>query len=233
MNHYDKTNPSSIRALFNGIAPRYDFGNAVLSGNLHRLWNRRLVARVLAANPVHVLDLCSGTGEITKRMISKMPTSLYSLVDFSETMLEVAKKRLTSPNVSFCQADAEALPLADSSFDAGVCAYGIRNIQNRNNAFAEVYRVLRPGATFAIAELTRPSGSILKSLHSIYLHTMVPLIGRAITSNEQAYKYLCNSIEAFVPAEQIVKELTASGFGMIEAKPQTFGIATLFFAKKA
>lgn len=232
MSQYDKTNPLTIRALFNGIAPRYDFGNAVLSGNLHRLWNARLVAHVLATNPEQILDLCSGTGEITKGMICKKPDSSYTLVDFSEEMLEVAKKRLKAPSIHFCQADAEALPIADNSFDAATCAYGIRNIQNRDKAFAELYRVLRPGACVAIAELTRPRGSMLNTLHRLYLRTMVPLIGRAITSNEQAYKYLCSSIEAFVPPEQIVDELKMAGFCAVEAKPQTFGIATLFFAKK-
>lgn len=232
MSQYDKTNPLSIRALFNGIAPRYDFGNAVLSGNLHRLWNRRLVSHVVATNPEHILDLCSGTGEITRRMICQKPNSSYTLVDFSEEMLGVAKKRLKSSSVTFCQADAEALPLGDNSFDAATCAYGIRNIQNRENAFAELYRVLKPGACVAIAELTRPSGQILRTLHKMYLRTMVPLIGRAITSNEQAYTYLCNSIETFVPTEQIIDELKAAGFSNIKAKPQTFGIATLFFADK-
>jgi demethylmenaquinone methyltransferase/2-methoxy-6-polyprenyl-1,4-benzoquinol methylase len=215
---YDKTNPLSIRALFDSIAPRYDFGNAVLSGNLHRLWNRRLVAQVLAASPHNVLDLCCGTGEIAKRMMSKRPDCSYTLVDFSEEMLELAKKRLSSG--VFVQADAEVLPLADSSFDAATCAYGIRNIQNINRALV------------GIVELTRPTGPVLGALHTMYLHTMVPLVGRAITSNEAAYKYLCKSIEAFVPPEQIVQELESAGFCQVEQKPQTFGIATLFFGKK-
>lgn len=232
MTQYEKANPLSIRALFNSIAPRYDFGNAVLSGNLHRLWNSRLVALVAKDAPTAAVDLCCGTGEIARRMMHKLPDSHYTLVDFSEEMLNLAKQRLASSNTTFCQADAECLPLPDASFDAATCAYGIRNIQNRANSFAEVYRVLKPGSKFGIVELTRPTGRLMKGLHSMYLHTMVPLVGRAITSNEAAYKYLCKSIEAFVPSEQIVRELQAAGFSDIEVVPQTFGIATIFFAKK-
>jgi demethylmenaquinone methyltransferase / 2-methoxy-6-polyprenyl-1,4-benzoquinol methylase len=232
MNPYEKANPLSIRALFNSIAPKYDFGNAVLSGNLHRLWNRRLVAHVACSKPTDVVDLCCGTGEIARRMMQKMPNSNYTLVDFSEEMLDLAKNRIKEGHCTFCQADAESLPLPDASFDSATCAYGIRNILNRANAFTEVYRVLKPGAIFGIVELTRPSGRFLGALHRFYLRTMVPLVGRAITSNEAAYKYLCKSIEAFVPSEQIVRELEDAGFVAIEVVPQTFGIATLFFAKK-
>ncbi len=237
MTHYTKSNPTSIRALFNSIAPRYDLGNAVLSGNLHRLWNRRLATSLLKKCPTTILDLCCGTGEIAKRMIctNKMSTNqkaTYHLVDFSEEMLAIAKQRLTKADVMFYHADAEELPLADSTFDAAACAYGIRNIQNRTKSFLEVSRVLKPGATFGIVELTRPSKPVFSFLHKLYLRTMVPLVGRAITSNENAYKYLRQSIELFVPPGQIVKELSDAGFTNIQTLPQTFGIATIFLAEK-
>ncbi len=232
MTKYDKSNPSTIQSLFDSIAPRYDLGNAVLSGNLHRLWNRALVTQALQNNPKTILDLCCGTGEIAKRMMQKNKAAEYYLVDFSEEMLQIAKKRLACGNVNFLQANAEALAFENSSFDAATCAYGIRNIQNRAAAFSELYRVLKNNATLAIVELTRPQGRTFNMLHRMYLRTMVPLVGRFITSNEDAYKYLCASIETFVAPEQIVKELENAGFCQITVVPQTFGIATLFYAKK-
>ena len=232
MTTYNKSNPSSIRELFNSIAPRYDLGNAVLSGNLHRLWNRRLVAEVLKNAPHDILDICCGTGEITKRMGKKRPEANYTLLDFSEEMLAIAQKRLSLAHCSYFAANAEVLPFKDASFDAVTCAYGIRNIQNREACFKEVFRVLRKGAIIGIVELTRPNSSFLRTLHAVYLQTMVPLVGRALTSNQDAYTYLCNSIKGFVPAEQIVNELRDAGFSDVQIKPQTFGIATLFLAKK-
>lgn len=232
MTLYDKNNPSTIRALFDSIAPRYDLGNAVLSGNLHRLWNRRLANRVLSHNPHDILDLCCGTGDITKRMMRYKADCSYHLVDFSQQMLDIAKKTVTGTNVQFYQADAEELPFKDSMFDAVSVAYGIRNIQNRAKCFSELYRVLKPGGRMCIAELTRPKGAFLNTLHRFYLRTMVPLVGRVITSNEEAYTYLCNSIESFISPEQLIQEQLEAGFSSIEVKPQTFGIATLFFSQK-
>ncbi|MCE5295037.1 MAG: bifunctional demethylmenaquinone methyltransferase/2-methoxy-6-polyprenyl-1,4-benzoquinol methylase UbiE [Chlamydiales bacterium] len=232
MTEYTKSNPTSIRALFDSIAGRYDLGNAVMSGNLHRLWNRRLVSGVLKNTPQDILDICCGTGEITKRMGVRLPQASYSLLDFSEEMLAIAQKRLTLANCSFYAANAEILPFSDSSFDAVTCAYGIRNIQNREDCFKEVYRVLRSGASVGIVELTRPNSVFLNILHRIYLQTIVPLVGRALTSNQDAYTYLCESIKGFVPVEQIVAELEKAGFTDVQIKPQTFGIATLFFARK-
>ncbi len=232
MIEYDKNNPITIRALFNSIAPRYDFGNAILSGYLHHLWNRRLVALALANSPKVILDLCAGTGEITKRMLKKATNARYHLVDFSEEMLAIAKETISYTQASFYQADAQELPLEDASIDAVTIAYGIRNVQDRSRCFKELYRVLKPGGRVCIAELTRPEPPLLKALHSFYLKTMVPLIGRAITANEQAYKYLCTSIESFIVPDELVKEQMIAGFSRCRVYPQTGGIATLFTAEK-
>lgn len=232
MKSYDKTEPSTIRALFDSIAPRYDLGNALLSGMLHKLWNRRLITHALRDSPTNVLDLCAGTGEIARAMHKRHSQAAYHLIDFSEEMLNLAKARLTDSKFSFCAADAESLPLEDACFDAATCAYGIRNIRNREKALQELFRVLKPQATVSIVELTRPKGKFFGSMHKVYLQNMVPLIGRLLTSNEGAYKYLCESIHTFIAPELLMSELQQAGFQHVEAFPQTFGIATIFTAKK-
>lgn len=232
MTFYDKNNPASLRALFNSIAPRYDLGNAVMSCYLHNLWNRRLVALALKSSPQVVLDLCAGTGEITKRMLKMAGRRTYHLLDFSEEMLDIAKKTIPHTSASFYQADAKAIPLGDNSIDVVTIAYGIRNVDDRLTCFKELYRVLKPGAVVCIAELTRPENPFFGALHKCYLKTMVPLIGRALTSNEEAYKYLQKSVEAFIKPEQLVQELEEAGFTNCTFSPQTCGIATLFTADK-
>lgn len=233
MPSYEKQNPESISALFDDIAPRYDAGNALLSCNLHRLWNQRLVDGVQArANPKRLLDLCCGTGEIAGRF-QKMDAGIECyLVDFSSEMLDLAKKRLNGAQFHFIQADATALPLDLPLFDAVTVAYGIRNIEKMSLCFDEIFRAMKSGATLGIAELTRPSNSFLASLHRLYLRCMVPLLGKIATNNKDAYTYLCKSIENFIPAQEIASALKKAGFTSVEIRPQTFGIATLVFAKK-
>jgi len=229
---YTKQDPSSIRSLFDNIAPRYDLGNALLSFQLHRLWNRRLANTLSENRPQACLDLCCGTGEIAARLIAKHPNSHFCLVDFSEQMLLHAKQRIRHTHTRFIQADAQALPLDSGAFDVVSIAYGIRNVQMRDICFSEVYRVLKRGGWIGIVELTRPTSFLMNLLHKLYLKTMVPLMGKAITSNKEAYSYLCKSIETFVSPQELALELKSAGFRNIRIEPQNFGIATLLFAQK-
>ncbi len=231
MNEYSKDDPQTIEKLFDSIASRYDLGNSLNSFCLHKLWNRRLIKTALKNDPKTLLDLCAGTGEIAKGCLQCSQDLHIVLVDFSGEMLAVAKKRIKN-RADFLQANAEHLPLQNESFDAATCAYGIRNIQNRKAAFSELYRVLKPNGTLAICELTRPDNSLLKGLHNAYLATMVPLIGRLLTKNHNAYTYLSKSINSFISKETVAKELQDAGFCNVQIAPQSFGIATLFFANK-
>jgi demethylmenaquinone methyltransferase/2-methoxy-6-polyprenyl-1,4-benzoquinol methylase len=200
---------------------------------LHRLWNRRLAETLLKrSSPNVLLDLCAGTGEIAGRMLRKRKEATCYLVDFSQEMLACAKKRFPWPNVHCIQADAQALPFEANLFDSVSVAYGIRNVENMSLCFQEIYRTLKPGGWLGIAELTRPNAPLLSFFHRVYLRTMVPLIGKMVTQNQEAYSYLCRSIEVFLPPKLLLQALKNSGFINIEAKAQTLGIATLFFAQK-
>lgn len=230
---YKKEDPASIQHLFNTIAKQYEQGNAILSFNTHRLWNRALIAATLH-DPTRYLDLCAGTGQIAFSYLKKRSSPLPTyLLDFSSGMLAVAKEKAPSHHpIEYLQADAEAIPLLPSTVDAVTCAYGIRNIQNPSKAFSEVYRVLTPGGTFGILELTRPHNPLLRSLHSLYLRYLVPLLGKWITSDKKAYEYLCNTIHHFVSPENIKADLLKIGFCSVTLRPLFGGIATLLIAKK-
>jgi demethylmenaquinone methyltransferase/2-methoxy-6-polyprenyl-1,4-benzoquinol methylase len=235
---YTKDDPKSIQEMFNSIAKRYDKGNAVLSLQMHRLWNRKLRQTVLApGGPLTILDLCCGTGDIALGFLrdkSPLQHAVYML-DFSAEMLACARQKaihmgLEKHNITYLEADAQAIPLPDQSIDRVTVAYGIRNVRDRARCFAEIARVMRPGGIFGILELTRPKNSILRFGHSLYLKTMLPLLGRAITANEEAYKYLCNSIASFVTPETIADQLQAAGFAKTTITPLSGGVATLITA---
>ncbi len=240
---YDTSFPQTIRSLFNDIAPRYDIGNSLMSFHLHALWNRKLVSLLLEKRgSFQFLDLCSGTGEISFRGLhllkkKKSPLPQFTLVDFSEKMLEIAKSRIENFGkekelFTLVEADATALPLEKNHYDTACIAYGIRNIQKMEKCFLEVHRVLKEGALLGIIELTRPKQALLKTLHQAYLRTYVPFVGKYLISNKEAYKYLCKSIEHFSTPETILALLKESGFSSTQTLPLAGGIATIFLAKK-
>lgn len=236
---YNKQDPETIQALFNDIAKNYDVGNAVLSFQMHRLWNRKLIREAVAKNPPAVyLDLCCGTGEIGLSYLKNYqdhPSKLIFL-DFSQEMLECAKEKAkkvqTKTQIDFLQADAMQIPLSDQSVNCATVAYGIRNVKDPAKCIQEVYRVLQHDGIFAILELTRPANSFLRFGHKLYLKSVLPTIGRLLTSNKNAYQYLCDSIHSFIPPEILEQFLIECKFREIQRISLAGGIATLLIAKK-
>lgn len=238
MSTYQKDQPATIQALFDSIAADYDRTNAIMSFQLHKRWNRELVRQVAKGDPSRILDLCCGTGDIAFEFLLKAQRGKEAvLVDFSQKMLECAKAKasrlpLQSHSLHYLQADVQDIPLPDQYTPCAVIAYGIRNVKDPSKCFREVYRVLQPGGAFGILELTRPSNFFLRIGHRLYLKTLLPLIGKWATRNQEAYQYLPSSINTFIPPQTLANQLEAAGFEVRSIKPLTGGIATLITASR-
>jgi len=239
MSQYNKNDPQSIQRMFGSIAKQYDRTNAILSFQMHKLWNKQLVSTTLSSKPQSYLDLCCGTGEISLNYLKRCSHACEAyLLDFCPEMLFFAKEREKSMEINkhhkitYLQADAQLIPLTHASIDCATIAYGIRNVPNPSKCFDEVYRVLRAGGKIGILELTQPKNPLLNLGHSLYLRTLLPLLGKLVTSNHAAYQYLCNSIKNFSQPEELEKTLQSAGFKNTKVIPLTGGIATIILAEK-
>ena len=239
MASYNKNQPETIQSMFGSIASRYDKTNAILSLQMHRLWNAQLVRSVVKkGNPLSAADLCSGTGEIAFSFLKRAQNpSTVHLIDFCPEMLACAKqKALNLPfmqhRLNYVQADVQKLPLGDKSVECATMAYGIRNVQDPAKCIKEVYRVLKPGATFGVLELTQPSNPLIRLLHTFYLKTIMPVLGKMVTSNKDAYQYLCNSIQSFIKPKDLAAIFSEAGFKNVTIKPLHGGIATIITGEK-
>lgn len=235
---YRKDEPHTIQAMFGSIATQYDKTNAILSFQLHRRWNRRLVQTVITDKPESILDLCAGTGEIAFEALQACETLKHAyLLDFCPEMLECAKYKadslaLADRDIQYITGDAQTIALQNSSVDCITIAYGIRNVKEPALCIHDAYRVLKPGGKFGILELTEPSNFLLRKGHLFYLQTILPRLGKFITNNEAAYQYLCNSIQLFIKPLTIQKMLHASGFYNVKTIPLMGGIATIMVGQK-
>lgn len=239
MNPYTKKDPKTIENMFDNIAPQYDFANSLMSLNLHKGWNEKLAKTVLAdGSPKRYLDICCGTGEIAFNLLKHVDYECEAfLLDFSEKMLDCAKAKAgTLPQkqhqMHYLRADAQQIPLPSDSIDAATIAYGIRNVQNPEKCIREVYRVLRKGASFAILELTQPNNQVLKFGHKLYMKAFLPMIGKYVTADRDAYQYLCGSIQEFLKPSDLENLLKKIGYQNTRIQPLTLGVATIIKGQK-
>ncbi len=242
MTLYSKQNPETIQSMFGTIAKSYDRTNAILSFQMHRLWNRKLIRTVMINRKEGshtIADLCCGTGAIALPWVKdqKIPQKVY-FIDFCAEMLEFAKAKSDHlglehlHSLKFINADVQELPLESNSVDCATIAYGIRNVCSPKKCFEEAFRVLKNGGSFGILELTEPKNSFLRMGHRVYLKTALPLLGKLFARNEAAYQYLSHSIQTFVKPEELKLLLEETGFNSVKIIPLSFGIATLIIAHK-
>jgi len=218
--------------MFATIAKNYDKGNLLLTFGIHKRWNNALVKAI--GERELLLDLCAGTGEIAFGFLKKHSHAQAILLDFCPEMLQIAEKKGGSfeGRYRLVEADAQKIPLAEKSVDGVTIAYGIRNVKVPSECFHEVFRVLKQGGKFAILELTRPKSSFLYFFHRLYLRIGVPILGKLMAKNGDAYSYLSKSVQAFISPEILENQLKEAGFKEISHSPLLGGVATIITASK-
>jgi demethylmenaquinone methyltransferase / 2-methoxy-6-polyprenyl-1,4-benzoquinol methylase len=221
-----------VQELFSSIAPSYDFLNHCLSFSIDKRWRHKAIAALERRAPKRVLDLCAGTLDLSKNLATQYPSCEIWAVDFSLAMLEEGKKKIKShPTIHRICADGHSLPFSDQSFDAVICAFGIRNLEHRNQAAIEIRRVLKKGGCLVVLEFFRPDKLFSKLFYQSYGKYVLPKIGGVISKNRKAYQYLQDSITHFMSVEEYSQLLSEQGLQTIKILPLSGGIAHLVIAE--
>ncbi len=219
--------------VFHSVARRYDLMNDLMSFGLHRAWKDALVTAVNPPKntPFALLDVAGGTGDIALRVIeSGGPATRATVCDINPGMLEVGRERAAARSregaIAFAEANAEALPFADRSFDAVTIAFGIRNVPRIERALAEAYRVLRFGGKFLCLEFSAVDVPGLDRLYDIYSFNVIPALGRTVAGDAESYRYLVESIRRFPQPQAFAAMLRSAGFARVAFEQMTGGIVT-------
>jgi demethylmenaquinone methyltransferase/2-methoxy-6-polyprenyl-1,4-benzoquinol methylase len=225
-----------VEQMFDQIAHSYDKLNHRLSWDIDKTWRKKAIKQLMPFKPKSMLDIATGTGDFAI-LAAKMlcPTRLIG-ADISEGMMEIGRqkvKQLGLENIiSFEKEDCTHLSYDDETFDAVTAAFGIRNFADLDLGLKEMNRVLKKGGHLSIVELTTPVSFPMKQLFKIYSHTILPIYGRIISKDTNAYSYLTATIEAFPQGEAMTEILKKAGFSETSFKRLTFGICTMYFATK-
>jgi demethylmenaquinone methyltransferase / 2-methoxy-6-polyprenyl-1,4-benzoquinol methylase len=223
--------------VFHSVARRYDLMNDLMSFGLHRAWKDALVTAVgpPKSRPFALLDIAGGTGDVAMRVIEAGGEQTRATVcDINADMLAIGRERAAarSPSrigrgISFAEANAEALPFADRTFDAATIAFGIRNVPRIEAALAEAFRVLKIGGKFLCLEFSAVDVPGLDRLYDFYSFNIIPTLGGVVAGDAQSYRYLVESIRDFPSPQAFAAMLRAAGFARVSYQLMSGGIVAL------
>lgn len=212
---------------FDEIARDYDRMNHLMTAGLDRCWRKRAVQGLHGK----VLDVACGTGDMVVELLRTRHAASLQVtgVDLSEEMMAIAKRK--APQAEYRLADVERLPFGDASFDAVTCAFGVRNFVHLEQGLREMLRVLKPGGKLVILELATPDNALIRSFYRLYSHHIIPLLGKFLAGNRQAYTYLPESIEHFPKGKKFIDIIEGLGAQCTQRK-LTMGVCRLYRINK-
>ena len=207
---------TAVREMFAAIAPRYDTANRILTAGVDESWRRRAVRELAAPAGGHVLDLCTGTGDLAFHLIRSDEQLHVTGIDFCEPMLAGARERALREDqqhrANFVCGDVLSLPFADQTFDGATMGFSMRNVVDITATLREIRRVLRPGARFVNLDVSKAKSPLIKKLFDIYFYRFVPLIGGLVGGSRAAYSYLPQSLTNYPDAEGLAVRYRDAGF---------------------
>lgn len=221
-----------VASVFHSVAAKYDIMNDLMSFGIHRLWKRFTIDCSGVRKGQRVLDLAGGTGDLTakfSRIVGE--TGQVVLADINDSMLKVGRDKLRNKglgnNISYVQANAEALPFPDNHFDLITIAFGLRNVTNKDKALASMQRVLKPGGRLLVLEFSKPQHEIMNKLYDFYSFNILPKVGSLVAKDADSYQYLAESIRMHPDQETLKGMMEQAGLEQVEYFNLTDGIVAL------
>jgi demethylmenaquinone methyltransferase/2-methoxy-6-polyprenyl-1,4-benzoquinol methylase len=224
-----------VARMFNNISRRYDLLNRVLSLGIDISWRKTAVKILKTYHPENILDVATGTGDFAIAALESGAKKITG-VDISEQMLVVGREKIAKLNlgnkIELLSGDSENLAFQDNFFDAVIVSFGVRNFENLEKGMSELLRVLKPGGLLIVLEFSKPSGYFFKHIYNFYFRFILPAIGKLISKDTAAYKYLPDSVNAFPYGKAFIEILDKTGFKNTKCKELTFGVSSIYTGLK-
>lgn len=221
-----------VRNMFDRISPTYDLLNRLLSLGIDRRWRARALDVLAARLPQGaLLDSCAGTLDLSAAMERRWPERELIAADFARDMLLAGGAKLNA-RARTVQCDAMRLPFATASFAGMTCGFGMRNLSDPKRGVIEAARVLEPGGVFVVLEFFRPTRLPTRVFHAVYGRGLLPLVGRIVSGDADAYRYLSRSMRGFLTRAEFEQTLRDAGFREVHAEDLTLGIASIVWGVK-
>jgi demethylmenaquinone methyltransferase/2-methoxy-6-polyprenyl-1,4-benzoquinol methylase len=230
--NYSSPEPAqSVQAMFQQIAPHYDLMNRLMTGGQDITWRKQVIRLAQIPANGRLLDLGSGTGDLTREALRQAPTCKPISADFTLGMMQTGKQQ-PGPALTWSCADALNLPFPDGYFDTVVSGFLLRNVNDLARALDEQYRVLRPGGRMVTLDTTQPKTSVLSPFIRFHMHRVIPFLGGLLSHVRSAYVYLPETSEHFLRAEDLLARIEAAGFKQCGFRRLMFGTVAIHWGTK-
>ncbi|UXU74915.1 MULTISPECIES: bifunctional demethylmenaquinone methyltransferase/2-methoxy-6-polyprenyl-1,4-benzoquinol methylase UbiE [unclassified Paracoccus (in: a-proteobacteria)] len=220
-----------VHGVFSRVASRYDVMNDLMSVGIHRVWKTAMMDWLAPRDGQQLLDVAGGTGDIAFRFLQRAPGASVTVCDMTESMLVEGRKRAQASALAdrlrWVTGDAMQLPFADESFDRYTISFGIRNVTRIPDALAEARRVLRPGGRLMVLEFSQIPVPMLQWLYDRYSFNVIPAMGQVVANDRDSYQYLVESIRRFPDQDRFAQMIRDAGFGRVQWRNLSMGIAAL------
>ena len=233
MKTHHKKSERFVSRVFEDVFDNYDLMNDLMSLGVHRLWKKQFIGWLNPQVKTKLLDVASGTGDIAKLYLEKINYDGHAYcVDENNGMLKLNKRKLNqSVNVKWFCDNAEELKFKDNYFDYYTISFGIRNVNNINNALREAYRVLKPGGRFLCLEFAKVENIILNKFYQTY-SKVIPKLGKFVMGKSEPYEYLVNSIEKFYTQGEFLEKIKKQNFSNASYRNLNGGVVAIYSAWK-
>ena len=184
--------------VFTSVAKNYDVMNDAMSFGMHRLWKKILVELASIGEDDFILDIASGTGDISKLISKEYPNTNIFMSDINYEMLDEGRNRAIdesfSRNCHFCQLSGEELPFKDNTFDVITVGFGLRNFTNKEKGLKEMKRCLKKSGKLLVLEFSKPINPVFSKIYDWYSFNVLPKLGSLLANDSDSYQYLAESI---------------------------------------
>jgi demethylmenaquinone methyltransferase/2-methoxy-6-polyprenyl-1,4-benzoquinol methylase len=218
-----------VQSMFTKIAHRYDLMNRLMTGGQDIRWRKQVIQLARLTSNASLLDLGTGTGDLAREALFQQPQATVTAADFTIEMMRAGNK---NGKLKWSAADALNLPFKDTTFDAVVSGFLMRNVVDIQQALKEQYRILNPGGRIVILDTTRPKKNLLSPFIWLHMHFVIPAVGGLLSGERDAYNYLPDTTENFLTAEQLAARMLAVGFKKVNFKRLMFGTIGMHWGEK-
>jgi demethylmenaquinone methyltransferase/2-methoxy-6-polyprenyl-1,4-benzoquinol methylase len=221
-----------VQGMFSRIAGRYDLMNRLMTVGQDKRWRQQVIRESRLPEGGRLLDIATGTGDIALEALRQRPGIEAVGGDFTMEMMLAGAADPRRGAIRWVAADTLALPFPDDSFDAVTSGFLMRNVIDVPGAFREQMRVTKPGGRIVVLESSPPKDNLLRPIIRLHLNHVIPALGKLISGDAEAYRYLPDSTQQFQEPESLARLMGEAGLQDVTYRLYMFGTVAIHAGQK-